>query len=185
MPLVWFFSLSAVGLQVWDHFFSKTDGLSIRATLGNVSSLIVMGLILAVFGEMEVAQLKARIREDKKAGIHTEIYYWNLNHLIWNEWGLMSLAVHEKILPLLNEQDLRGAIQRGDLILARDTDRGKEMEEYARKNFPELKPVQYPWNRWKTHAADGNGNSLIGQAWKEKDLSILWDRALILRFVHR
>jgi hypothetical protein len=59
------------------------------------------------------------------------------------------------------------------------------MEEYARKNFPELKPVQYPWNRWKTHAADGNGNSLIGQAWKEKDLSILWDRALILRFVHR
>jgi 4-amino-4-deoxy-L-arabinose transferase-like glycosyltransferase len=182
MPLVWTLSLVGTGLFVWEHFFLKTDGLGVRATLGNVCILANLALFLAIFGEMEVYQLKARIREDRAQGKNYSIRYWNLNRLIWNEWGLMSLAVHEKISPLLTEQDLSEAIQKGDLILARDTDRGKEMEDFAKKNFPNSKFVTFPWNRWKTHASDGAGNSLIGKAWQERDISILWDHALISRF---
>jgi hypothetical protein len=182
MPAVWVFSLTAVGLPIWEHVFSKTDGLGPRSALGNVSILVVLAMVLAVFGEMEVYPLKARIREDRKNGLTYQIRYWNLNRLIWNEWGLMSLAVHEKISPLLSEADLDQAIQNGDLILARDTDRGKEIESYAKQKFPKLKFQIYPWNRWKTHAKDGAGNSLIGKAWEARDLSILWDHALMMRF---
>jgi 4-amino-4-deoxy-L-arabinose transferase-like glycosyltransferase len=182
MPLVWFFSVLSIGLQLWEYIGLKTDGIGVRATIGTASIMVVLALVIGVFGEMEVAQLKQRIREDRKQGLNYSIYYWNLNRLIWNEWGLMSLAVHEKILPMLTQADLEKAIQSGDLILARDTDRGREMEDFAKNRFPDLKPKYYTWNRWKTHAQDGAGNSLIGKAWAEKDLSILWDHALIMRF---
>lgn len=135
MPLIWFLALTAVGLSVWEHFFKKTDGLGIRATLGKVCLISIVGLLLAVFGEMEVYPLKARIQEDQRLGKSKGIYYWNLNRLIWNEWALMSLAVHEKILPLLSEEEMSAAIRNGDLILARDTDEGKKIEKFAEKNF--------------------------------------------------
>lgn len=183
LPLVWTVALTSVGLQLWESLSPRADGIGIRSALSNVGLMSLVGIVLAVLGETEVYSLKNVIRQDKAQGNKPSyIRYWNLNHLIWNEWGLMSFAIHEKVWPLLTEEDLIQSIQRGDLILARDTDRGKEIEELAKKRFPELKPKTYEWNRWKTHAEDGAGNSLLSKAWSQKDLSILWDHALILQF---
>ena len=160
----------------------KTDGLGVQSTLGNIAIVLVFAMVLGIFGEMEVDQLKDRVRTDEAAGKNKTIVYWNLNHLIWNEWGLVSLSIQRKIQPLLSEEDIEKSIQSGDLILARDTDRGKEIEALAAAKFPGYVPHVYPWNRWKTHAQDGAGNSLVGKAWRERDLSILFDHALMMRF---
>ncbi|MBI2712279.1 MAG: glycosyltransferase family 39 protein [Bdellovibrio sp.] len=184
IPLAWFLVLVMVAGVVWDHK-KKENGLGYGVAVSGLSLILVLNLALFVFGEMEVYQLRERIHADRNAGETYRVSYWNLNRLIWNESGLMSVSVGEPITALYHEKDLLEAIRNGDLILGRDTDVGKEIAALAAKHFPDLEPVTYPWDRWKTHAADGSGNSLIPQAWKQRDLSLLFDHALILRFKPR
>ena len=184
LPLVWFLSLGVfVGLFV--DYRKKENGLGFGVTFSKVCVVLILNLILFVFGKMEVYQLQEKVRADRRAGETYNITYWNLNRLIWNESGLMSVSIGEPIKALYHESDLLRAIRSGDLILGRDTDVGKEIIALAKKNYPDLEPETHRWDRWKTHAADGAGNSLVLQAWKSKDLSILFDHALILRFKQR
>lgn len=186
VPLVWVLALSAVALQFWESFakgsLEQNDGLGIKSSLSKVAIMTIVGLVLAVVGEMEIYPLRQRLREDHAQGLHYSIRYWNISKYIWNEWGLMSLAVGEKIWPLLNDADILDAIQKGDLILARNAEYGNGIRELAQKHFPQLKPIQYDWPRWKTHAEDADGKSLIQRAWEKRDITLLFDHALILRF---
>ena len=151
----------------------------------NVCIVILLNLVLFVFGQLEVYQLRAHLKADRSAGQTYKISYWNLNRLIWNEWALMSLAIQEPIHPLHTEAELLEAAQRGDLILGRDIDRIEDLKKFILNHFPNLVPMTSPWDRWKTHAQDAEGHSLVPLAWKKRDLSILFDHALIIRFIPR
>ena len=150
IPLIWVFALSSVVLQLWDQIFSEKtekgqklgnkqkDGLGIFSTLSKVSFLTTLTLILSVLGEMETAPLKARIEQDKKKRRKLQVTYWNTNRLIWNEWGLMRLAIREPITPLLTEKEVLQAIQRGDLILA------ERHRSWKRDPGPSGKALSFP-----------------------------------------
>lgn len=184
IPLAWFLALGIFIGFIWDYK-KRERATGYGVAWSKACFILIVNLVLLVFGEMEVYSLKNQLRADRLAGETYRVTYWNLNHLIWNESGLMSLAVREPITPLFQEAELLEAIRQGDLILGRDTEVGKEIAALAQKHYPDLEPITVPWDRWKTHASDGDGNSLIPKAWKEKNLSLLFDHALILRFKKR
>lgn len=183
LPVLWIVSLTSVGLQVWEHFFIKADGLGFCSAFGNLCFVTVFSFILSVFGEIEVAPLKAKIKEDRAKGTTYSIGYYNPDRYIWNEAGLTSLTIGENIQSLYTEKDFLTFIKKGDLILARSDAQSEVLEKLAHSHFPELKAVRYPWPRWRTHGQDADGNFLIQKAWKEKSFKVLFEQALMVRFV--
>ncbi len=145
--------------------------------LGSAFLMIAIGCIVTPFGERELRDARKFLNENPEA----EIYYDNIDTSIWNEWGLMQLALHKKIQGIHKESSLSEAIKPGSAIFLNSTEsleRAKKAWEESKSKSattenPAKEPILIIWKRWLTKGRTETGESMLRTAWINSDFSKL------------
>ena len=185
LPLLWVLSAVFVSSQIRQYFLGVNHVLSRFATVGRVCLISMVGAILLVFGEMEIYPLREQFLKETQRTATPEFFYYAANDSIWNEWGLMSFVLRQEIEPIYHNQELDRAIRNESLILARNDEQKTRLLSYARSLNPSVEVKTFPWKRWRVLHLDLNGQALLLKAWLEKDLSVIMDDGVMLRFVSK
>ena len=145
----------------------------VRSAVGRALVALQVLSLLTVFGEHELGSLKESLKKWNCAESGS-LTYWNLDHHLWSEWGLMTLCLHQPIRALLNEEDLQAAIRQGKVILTRNQAAVDSIHRTA-QTIPEKKTCEAAvWLRYRTHARDAQGHSVWGAIWRERSLAPLY-----------
>jgi len=178
LPTVWIATLlSSVGLICFGVIrkIAQPQWLA----LSMVGFLFSVGCTVTMIGERELFDLNQYLATSQ--GVNDqEIGYYNLQHNIWSEWGLMNFWIHRNVVALNEPAELKAALHSGETVLvpARQV---PDFQDFVKKELPEVPLEILPWKRWLTQGKTPGGDPLWKDAWNHHDLSTLEQTYLIVK----
>jgi 4-amino-4-deoxy-L-arabinose transferase-like glycosyltransferase len=145
-----------------------------------VGFLIVMGSTVTTIGERELFDLRQFLKTPAGQNAR-ELGYYNLQHNIWSEWGLLNFWIHRKVVGLHEPAQLKQALTSGEVILVPARQPQRDFRDFIKKELPDLPLEIIPWKRWLTQGKSESGQSLWKEAWDRRDIGILETDYLIVR----
>lgn len=134
---------------------------------------IGVGVLIAWMGSLDLLDLKqeiVRIEQNRKP---VQISYFNLRKSVWNEWALTAYSLGRPTRSLNTIEDVRGALQQGDLIIAMDIETVDLLRTETEKLALPVRLQVSPWKRWRSHGRDAHGKILWRSAWNQRDAGVL------------
>jgi hypothetical protein len=140
---------------------------------------ISFNLILCVFAKFEFRDLKNYISKTN----NSQLYYYNLNNNIWNEWGLLNFLIGHKFLPIDNKKVFNQVISEKKQIIFPDKETLDLTLKTIKKIHPEYKIKIREWNRWKTRGKTKEGKYMWIESIRKKDLTLLSRNSYIIDLI--
>lgn len=134
---------------------------------------LALGGLLVVIGEREMIDVRDRIYQSRKAGEKLRVSYYNLQKNIWSEWGYLNFQIPYPVRGLFNEEQLKEAVHRGDLILVPGDEWLQDMRSKLEPTYPFSRWKVENWKRWKTKGKNAQGVPAWRDSWDSRDLSKL------------
>jgi len=178
VPTVWIATaLSSLGLL----YFGVIDKIKKPQwlALSMAGFLFSVGCVITMIGERELVDLNQYLTSAQ--GVNDqELGYYNLQHNIWSEWGLMNFWIHRKVVALNEPNELKAALRSGETVLvpARQV---PDFQDFVKKELPEMSLTTLPWKRWLTQGKSPSGDPLWKDAWDHHDISLLETDYLIVK----
>ena len=144
-----------------------------RIALGSVGFFVMAGLMMSVLGERELVDLRRIIAREESQGRPLKLSYYNIQHNIWSEWGLLSLWIQRPVVSIHTDARLKEALLAKETILVPAGDFLMELRAFAQKETPGVALDVEAWKRWRTHGATESGKPLWREAWDKRDISLL------------
>lgn len=132
-----------------------------------------IAMLMVVLGQEDYREL----RQLTQSFSRTEVFgFYNAQHFVWSEWGLLNLTSGLKVKGLHSEAAIKEWLEQGHpLIVSSEEDRSK-----VKALLPDAQLVQWTWSRWASHGIHTpERNPRI--AWQKADLSLLRQEAFVLQ----
>lgn len=158
----------------------RPDSLSRRS----IWLFLGLGALFTLLGEREMIDIRNRIDQAKKAGEKIRVSYFDRQQNIWSERAYLNFMIPYPVEGIFNPGALKEAAARGDLILAPNKNRLKDMHTHLDALYP---PQQWKVEVWRRWGPDGfNGLNMSGwkQAWDNQDLSSLDDNFYMVTLIN-
>jgi hypothetical protein len=140
-----------------------------------------LGGLMTVFGEHELDDLRAVIQEERAQGRQVELSYYNLHYALWSEAGLMGFMIGQPVRALQTETQLVSALKSGAVLLLPGDEYLKMTQELMARELPGQDLQIWSWRRWRTQGKNQAGQSLLSEAWRLRDLTVLEKSYSIVR----
>jgi 4-amino-4-deoxy-L-arabinose transferase-like glycosyltransferase len=171
LPSVWLLYALMIAL----HLYYQKDKWLWPLTMCPL--FLSANLALCSFAKFEFHDLQTHLLKNK-----SQTYYYNLDHNIWNEWGLLNFLTGHKFLPIDKPEDFEKALaDKQDIIFPDKKSLDVEIKK-LKTSYPNLTVTE--WTRWKTRGRTkrGKGVPVWMEALSQRDLTILSRKSYIVNF---
>ncbi|MGZ3711249.1 MAG: hypothetical protein ACXVBE_05810, partial [Bdellovibrionota bacterium] len=135
--------------------------------------VLAFSTFLSTLGNREMIDVRDRIYTAGKNSEHLRLSYYNLQRNIWCEWGYLNFMAPYPTRGLFTVDDLKGAINTGDLIIVPGEEWLQQMHKDIDGIFPGAVWEIEPWKRWKTKGKNAAGEPAWKEAWNTQNLAKL------------
>lgn len=172
LPVLWIGTLlTARGIWREGVTFSAARPASLARRY--IWFVLAFSTFLSTLGNREMVDIRDRIYTAKKNNERLILSYYNLQRNIWSEWGYLNFMIPYPTRGLFTEEDLKSAVNSGDLILVPGEEWLAQMHKDLDPIFPGAIWEIEPWKRWKTKGKSAQGEPAWKEAWNTGNLSKL------------